>query len=93
MNEKASNEAQERLRAWRENCLSCQHYRHLGAEPRCAAGDNGWVYVHTVAPVLTLSDVTRASWWATRGECLNVPWISVAASCQPFCPKYERATQ
>lgn len=86
----SKNEMREKLQAWREGCLSCRHIRHASnSEPRCAAG-NGWEYAHVIEPVLTLSDVARACYWATEGMHLDVSWFPTAASCQPFCPRYER---
>lgn len=98
MSNKASNEAQEKLRAWRENCLSCRHLLDRGTESRCNARNKetpyGWVYApHTADPALTLSDVARAAHWASLRIHLDVSWLPVAASCMPSCTHYERALQ
>lgn len=92
MSEKASNEAQERLRAWRENCLSCRHLRENRVEPHCTAG-GGWVVVNSFPLALVLSDIAKAGYWASNGMHLDVSWLPVAASCMPSCTHYERALQ
>lgn len=80
------NEANERLRAWHEGCLSCRHWKETFGQHFCHAGHG--VAVHT-RPTLFLVDVGTAARWASESDHLwNWSWYAAAAF--PQCPHYQR---